>query len=123
MIDLQQHVTVPHLRRGEDLIDGLHRRARDIRRGEHGHPVSRRAGKKYCREQSDQFLSISHAIGIFGEAGIVGEFRASKRGAETFPNRFAGGAEDQKIIGGLKTLVGHDGRMGVAPTAGDFAAD
>src|SRR5437763_9023556 len=69
----------------------------------------------------DQGVAVLDAIGILFKARIVDEIGLADRLAEALPNSFAGNADDQIAIRGLKTLVRHDGRMGVAPTAGNVA--
>ena len=108
--------------RGENLIDGLHGGQGTSPR-ERSDPFGGGAREKDFGEKSDQRLAIFDAIWILGEARIIGKIGSAEGKAEALPNVFAGGAQDQKTVSRRKTLIGHDGRMGVAPASGNLTAD
>src|SRR6185312_7283118 len=118
---LDQHAARRDLRIGEDRVEPVDRPAGHARALEQRHPVGAAALAHDRREPRHELGAVAHASGVAAKARVGTQLGAAGGAAEFLELSIIADSEDDVTVFRRESLVGHDGRMGVAPALGERA--
>src|SRR5204862_7394170 len=106
MIALDDHSPGSNLWVGEDLLVVVDRTAWDIVGLEKRQPFGPRSRDGYCFDEVGEHRSISHALGVIGEAGVGDPLGMTEQIAEPFEQTLIRGSQRHIAVGAPYRLVG-----------------
>src|SRR3990172_235614 len=115
------HAALQEVRALADLRHALDSPRRDPGLIESREPLLGPAGGEDPVQKRDQRLPRLDALRLAVEATVPRQVRPVQRLAQSLPEGVVGDAHGQVDVGGLEDLIGHDGRVLVAPAGGALA--